>query len=166
MVLVVLKFHHYIFLCTTKVVENSNHMHYLLNQCQINGKFSSWIVIFQEFDLEFTTPKSKKPLVLAEFNSDFPSDTKGTLVNTNFLDEHMFIISSDDPWYHDVFIYLHSQKFGPHLSRDDHWHIRHQAPHYLLIEYVLYRQGVDTILCHCLTLIEAKHILNDFHSDA
>jgi hypothetical protein len=74
-------------------------MQYLLSRRQINGKFSRWIVILQEYDLEFSTPKSKKSLVLAELITDFPSDAKASPINEDFPDEHLFFIPSDDPWY-------------------------------------------------------------------
>jgi len=59
-------------------------------------------------------------------------------VNYNLPDEHLFAISSDDPGYGDIFVYLGTQKFGPHLSRDDRRRICHQASRYLLIGDVLY----------------------------
>jgi hypothetical protein len=118
---------HYILLRTTKVIVDSNPMHYLLSHRQINGKFSRWIVILQEYDLDFTTPKRKKSLILSELLVDFPSDSADPPVNENFLDEHLFLISSTDPWYDDILVYLHTQKFRPHLSHDDHHRIRHQA---------------------------------------
>ena len=31
------------------------------------------------------------------------------------------------------------------------------------MDNTLYRHGVDSILCHCLTHDEAKVVLNDFH---
>jgi hypothetical protein len=96
----------------------------------------------------------------------FPSDTTSAPVNTNFPDEHLFYITLDDPWYDDLLVYLQTQKFGNHLSRDDHRRIRHQAPHYLLIGDILYRRGVDTILHRCLTIDEADRVLNDCHSGA
>jgi hypothetical protein len=74
-VLVVQKLRHYILLLTTKVVADSNPMKYLLNHQKINCKFARWIVILQEYDLKFSTPKRKKYLVLAELIMDFPFDT-------------------------------------------------------------------------------------------
>jgi hypothetical protein len=115
-VLAVQKLRHYILLHTTKVVADSNPMQYLLSRRQINSKFSQWIVILQEYDLEFSTPKSKKSLVLTELVMTFPSDTTNAPVNTDFPDEHLFYITSDDPWYDDLLIYLQTQKFGNHLS--------------------------------------------------
>jgi hypothetical protein len=77
-------------------------MQYLLNRRQINEKFSRWIVILQEYDLEFSTPKSRKALVLAEPVTTLPSDTTSTPINTDFPNEHLFYITSDDPWYSDL----------------------------------------------------------------
>jgi hypothetical protein len=138
-VLAIQKLRHYILLRTTKVVADSNPMHYLLSRRKINDKFSRWIVILQEYDLEFSTPKSKKSLVLTELVMALPSDTTSAPVNTEFPDEHLFYITSDDPWYSDLLIYLRTQKFDNHISRDDHHHIFHQAPRYLLIGNILYR---------------------------
>jgi len=97
------------------------------------------------------TPKSKKALALAEFISDLPTGATEPPVNYNLPDEHLFAISSDDPWYGDMLVYLRTQKFGPHFSRDDRRRIHHQASRYLLIGDVLYRRGVDTILQHYLS---------------
>jgi hypothetical protein len=100
------KMHHYILLHTTKVVADSNPMQYFLILQQVNSKFARWIVILQEYDLEFSTPKSKKALVLAELVMSFHSDTTSAPVNTDFPDEHLFYITSNDPWYDELLIYL------------------------------------------------------------
>jgi hypothetical protein len=115
-VLAVQKLCHYILLRTTKVVADSNPMQYLLSRRQVNDKFSQWIIILQEYDLKFSTPKSKKALVLDELVTTLPSDTTNTPINTKFSDEHIFYITSDDPWYGDLLVYLGTQNFGNHLS--------------------------------------------------
>jgi hypothetical protein len=94
--LAVQKLRHYILLRTAKVIADSNPMQYLLNRRQVNGKFARWIVILQEYDLEFSTPKSKKALVLADLVTDLPSNTPSAPVNTDFPDEHLFYIASDE----------------------------------------------------------------------
>ena len=83
---------------------------------------------------------------LAELIMAFSSDTTSSLVNTNLPDENLFFIPSNDPWYGDLLVYLQTQKFRNHLSRDDRRRICHQAPRYLLIRDILYQQGVETIL--------------------
>jgi hypothetical protein len=94
------------------------------------------------------------------------SDTTSAPINTDFPDEHLFYITLDDPWYDDLLVYLRTQNFGNHLSRDDRRHIRYHPPRYLLIRDILYQQGVDTILRRCLTIDEADRVLNECHNDA
>ena len=84
----------------------------------IGGKYNKWIVILQEFDLEFVSAKSKKSLIFAELISDFPSEVELVCEDT-FVDEHIFLISTLDPWYGDIIIYLQIFKVATHLSRDE-----------------------------------------------
>jgi hypothetical protein len=63
---------HYILLCKTTVVANVNPFQYVLTRCIIGGKYNKWIVILQEFDLDFASTKSKKSLVFEELIYDFP----------------------------------------------------------------------------------------------
>jgi hypothetical protein len=141
-------------------------MQYFLSRRQVHRKFTRWIFILQEYYLEFSTPKSRKALVLTELVTALPCDTTSSPINTDFPNEHLFYITLDDPWYNDLLVYLRTQKLGNHLSRDDHRRIHHQAPRYLLIGDILYRRGIDTILRRCLTIDETDRVLNDFHSGA
>ena len=45
-------------------MSETNPMQYILSRQTLGGKYLKWIVILQEFDLEFITAKSKKSLVL------------------------------------------------------------------------------------------------------
>ena len=63
---------HYIFLRTTTVLANHNPMYYILTRQVLGGKYSRWIVILQEFDLEFAKATSKKSLVFAKLMCDLP----------------------------------------------------------------------------------------------
>ena len=83
----------------------------------IRGKYNKWIVILQEFDLEFVSAKSKKSLIFAELISDFPSEEEEACEDT-FFDERIFLISTLDPWYGDIIIYLQTLKVPTHLSWD------------------------------------------------
>ena len=84
----------------------------------IEGKYNKWIVILQEFDLEFVSAKSKKSLIFAELISDFPSEEEDIYEDT-FVDEHIFLISTLDPWYGDIIVYLQTLKVPTHLSWDE-----------------------------------------------
>ena len=75
-VIVVQKFLYYILLHTTTFYTDSNPMYYILTRQVLGGKYSRWIMILQEFELEFTKITSKKSLVFAELICDLPHTTE------------------------------------------------------------------------------------------
>ena len=121
-------------------------MYYILTHQVLGGKYSQWIVILQEFDLEFTKATSKKCLVFSELMCDLPYASMESEPSDSFPDEFLFLISITNPWYGDLLIYLQTQRFQPNLSCDDHHHIRHHAKYYLILNDTLYRRGIDSIL--------------------
>jgi hypothetical protein len=62
----------YILLCKTTVVADINPFQHILTRYIIRGKYNKWIIILQEFDLDFALTKSKKSLVFVELISNFP----------------------------------------------------------------------------------------------
>ena len=97
---------HYILLRTTTIVADVNPFRYVLSRRIVGGKFNKWIVILQEFDLDFQSAKSKKSLVFAELIAEFPTEESVAVEDDSFPDEHIFLISISDPWYRDILIYL------------------------------------------------------------
>ena len=122
-------------------------MYYILITYQVlGGKYSRWIVILQEFDLEFSEATSKKSLVFIELMCDLPYASTESEPSDSFPDEFLFLISTTDPWYGYFLIYLQTEQFQPHLFCDDHHHIHHHAKYYLILNDTLYRRGIDSIL--------------------
>ena len=74
------------------VVSHINPFQFVLTRRMIGGKYNKWIVILQEFDLEFVLVKSKKSLIFAELISDFPSEAKELVCEDTFVNEHIFLI--------------------------------------------------------------------------
>jgi hypothetical protein len=58
----------------------------------IGGKISRWIVILQEFDLDFVSAKSKKYLVFAGLISELPIESGKDSPEDSFFDENLFLI--------------------------------------------------------------------------
>ena len=147
-------------------MDDSNPMRYLLSHRLLQGHVDKWVVVLQELDLEFVSPKSTKALALAALMTDLPPLTVSSPPKDDLPDDFLFIISTEDPWYRDILLYLRTQKFMAHLNHEDRQRIQHQSIHHLLIGDVLYRRGIDTILHHCLTHDEVETILNNCHSGA
>jgi hypothetical protein len=156
-------FHHYILLRTTMVIADSNPMYHVLTRQVLGGKYSKWIIILQEFDLEFTKAKAKKSLVFAELIYALPCADEKIEPRDSLPDESLFLISTYDPWYKDIILYLQTQRFQPNISREEHRRIRHHSRHYLILDDTLYLHGIDTILRRCLIHEEAERVLNNCH---
>lgn len=136
-------------------------MQYILIRHIINGKYARWVVIIQEYDLEFSTPKRKKSLAISEMITNLPSGTRDPPLHDHMTNEHLFHISSSDEWYGDILTYLCTQKFMPQLTHDDRRRIRHHATRYILIGDVLYHRDNDTLLCRCLSHEESERCVSD-----
>jgi hypothetical protein len=91
-------------------------MQHILTRQFLRGKYSKWIVILQEFDLEFERAKSKKSLVFSELRCNIPHSATENVAANSLPDESLFLISIDDLWYGDIIIYLQTQTFRPTLS--------------------------------------------------
>jgi hypothetical protein len=94
-------------------------MYHILTLQVVGGKYSRWIIILQEFYLEFTKSKSKKTLVFSKLICDFPHVDDETKPNYSFPDESLFLISSSNPWYGYILLYLQTQCFQPELTCDE-----------------------------------------------
>eukprot|EP00253_Pinus_taeda_P007115 PITA_07115 len=158
------RFRHYILLHKTIVISDCNPMFYILIKQLLGGKYSKWIVILQEFDLEFEKSKSKKYLVFVELMCDFPRVDSETVAEDPIADESLFLISTLDPWYGDIITYLQTQTFRPDLSRSNRRKVRFQSQQFKIIGDTLYRLGADSIFRRCLTHEEVERVLNDCHS--
>ena len=140
------KFRHYILLRTTTVLADQNPMYYILTRQVLGGEYSRWIVILQEFDLQFAKATSKKSLVFAELMCDIPCALTDSKLSDSFLDESIFLISTTNPCYEYLIIYLQTQHFYPTISREDRHRIPHHTKYYLILNDTLYRHGIDTII--------------------
>jgi hypothetical protein len=81
-------------------------MQYILSHHILGGHYLKWIVLLQEFDLKFSTTKSKKSLVFAKLMIDLPRVIEESVVQDSLPNEYLFLIDSYDPWYGDILIYL------------------------------------------------------------
>ena len=80
---------------------------------------AKWVVILQEFDLEFVSPKSTKALAVSMLMLDMPPLTMSPPPKDDLLDDFLFVISKEDPWYGGILLYLRTQKFATHLNHED-----------------------------------------------
>ena len=67
---------------------------------------AKWVVILQEFDLEFVSLKRTKALALSVLMTYLPPLTTSPPPKDDLPDDFLFVISMEDPWYGDILLYL------------------------------------------------------------
>ena len=115
------------------VVADVNPFQYVLSWRIVGGKFNKWIVILQEFDLDFESAKSKKSLVFAELTPKFLVEENVVIEEDSFPYEHSFLIATSNPWYGDIIVYLHTLKYPIAFSKEEQSKLRVHAKNYPII---------------------------------
>ena len=60
--------------------------------------------------MDFQSAKSKKYLVFVDLIAEFQVEEDTTIEEDSIPDEHIFLISTSDPWYGDIVVYLQTLK--------------------------------------------------------
>jgi hypothetical protein len=88
------QFRHYTLVHKTTVIAIINPFQYVLTRRVNGGNISIWIVILQEFDLDFVSAKSKKSLVFAELISELLVESGDIIPKDSPINEDLFLIAS------------------------------------------------------------------------
>jgi hypothetical protein len=110
-VIVVRRFKNYILICTTTVIVDLTPTYHIFTRQVLGRKYSKWVIILQEFDLEFTKSKENKSLFFVELIGNLPHTNEDTQPSDSFPHESLFLISTYDPCYGDIILYLQTQCF-------------------------------------------------------
>jgi hypothetical protein len=81
----------------TTIIYVVNPFQYVLTQQVIGGNISIWIVILQEFDLDFVSAKSKKSLVFSKLISKLSVESSDIMPEESPINGNFFLIASLDP---------------------------------------------------------------------
>jgi hypothetical protein len=103
---VVQQFCHYILLRKTTLIVVVNLFQYVLTRRVIGRKISRWIVILEEFDLDFVSAKSRKSLVFGELISELLVESSDVTPEETLIKGDLFLISSSNSWYGYILVYL------------------------------------------------------------
>lgn len=83
-------FRPYFLLWKATMISDCNSMTYILTHQLLGGKYSKWIMILKEFDLEFTAAKLNNLLIFAELICSLPSASTPNGFTEQMLDEFFF----------------------------------------------------------------------------
>jgi hypothetical protein len=91
------RFHHYVLFRKTTIIVVVNPFQYMLTRRVIGKNISRWIVILQEFDIDFISEKSKNSLVFTELILKLPVESGDVVPEESPIKGDMFLITYSDP---------------------------------------------------------------------
>ena len=81
---------------------------YLMAKKDAKPRLIKWVLLMQEFDLEIKDKKGSDNVIadhLSRLEKTAKNEKKTEIVE-NFLDEQLFLLSVQTPWYSDIVNYL------------------------------------------------------------
>ena len=150
------------------VIIHTNHaaIKYLMAKKEAKPRLIRWVLLLQEFDLEI---KDKKGCgnVIADHLSRVVTTTvieEETEVTENFLDEQLFQLSFQSPWYVDIMNFLACGVMPPEFSYQQRKKLRTNSRFYIWDDPLLFKRGADMIIRKCVPENEQGKILQECHA--
>ena len=129
-----------------------------------NARITRWLLPLQEFDITIID-RPRKENVVADFLSHFTNSDDSLQVEYSFLDEHLFAVLANSPWYADVANYLAIGKLLAHLSKREKRKIIQQSARYCWIDGHLFYTSPDLEIRRCIREDEIFSILKACHNE-
>jgi hypothetical protein len=116
-----------------------------MNKPITNGRINRWLLLLQELNITIID-RPERENVVADFLSRINHGGETSLVEDDFLDEHLFSLSTKPPWYAYLDNYLTTRKFPQHMSSREKQRIIKISTNYSWIEGDRFRTGLDLII--------------------
>ncbi|KMT07385.1 hypothetical protein BVRB_6g150110 [Beta vulgaris subsp. vulgaris] len=154
------------YLIGSKVIVHTDHaaLKYLLAKKEAKSRLIRWIMLLQEFDLELRDKKGVENVVADHLSRlRFESSADGP-IDDAFPDDHLFVVSTQSPWYADFANYCVSGSHPPDLTYQQRKKFYHDAKHYFWDDPLLYKKCSDGLFRRCIADWEIVAILQHCHS--
>jgi hypothetical protein len=121
------------YLIGSKVIIFTDHaaLRYLFAKKDAKPRLIRWVLLLQEFDLEIRDKKGSENVVADHLSRLLHEEEEDELpLNENFLDEQLFAVEVQLPWYADIVNYLTSKVFPPGMSSQERKRLMSLSRHY------------------------------------
>ena len=92
------------------VITHTNHVtiRYLMAKKDVKSRLIRWVLLLREFDMEIKDKKGSDNVIIDHLSrlEKTTEEGKGSEIAENFLDEQLFLLSVQTPWYANIVNYL------------------------------------------------------------
>eukprot|EP00253_Pinus_taeda_P013533 PITA_13533 len=145
----------------TRVCLSYEKCHMMMIEGLILGHYISAAGI-QEFDITTKDRPGKENLV-ADFLSRMQNPADATIIEDQFPNEHLFVVTVRTPWYSNVANYLAVGRLPNHLTPNERKYIVQHSTQFSWIGGYLFHTGVDMHIRRCVREDELFDILRACH---
>lgn len=136
-----------------------------MNKPSITGRLARWLLLLQEFDITIIDNLGRANVVVDCLSRSHHDDNDTTLVHDAFLDEHLFHIVVQNPWYADIANYIIANKIVGHFSYKEKKFLVEKILHFSWINNLLFYTRPDQIMRRCVREDETCGILHACHNE-
>ena len=132
------------------VVIHTDHVaiKYLMAKKDAKLRLIRWVLLLQEFDLEIKDKKGSDNVIVDHLSrlERIDETEKGTEISEIFLDEQLFMLSVQTPWYANIVNYLACGAMPFEFSYQQRRKLRTDYRLYIWDYPLLYKRGADMII--------------------
>jgi hypothetical protein len=147
------------YLIGSKVIVFTDHsaLRYLFAKKDAKPRLIRWVFLLQEFNLEIRDKKGSENVVADHLSRQLHEDEEDELpLNEYFLDEQLFAIEVQFPWYVDIFNYIFAKVFPSSMSNQERKRLMSISRHYHWDDPYFFKFCPDQIIRRCVS--EEEHL--------
>ena len=150
------------------VIIHTNHatIKYLMSKKDVKPRLIKWVLLLQEFDLEIKDKKESDNVIVDHLSRmEKPTEEeRWTKIEENFLDEQLFQVLVQSPWYADIVTNLGCGIMAPDFSYQQKRKLRTDTRVYIWDDPMLIRRGIDKIIRRRVPEDEQGEIIDKCHA--
>ena len=157
------KFRSYFIGCKIIIFTDHAALKYLLTKKDAKARLIRWVLLLQEFDLEFKDKKGTENVVADHVSClHFDTITEPLILNESFPDEQLMNVEVL-PWYADIVNYLVTGKLPEHWTKQDKAKFFAEIKNFFWDDPYLFKYCADQIVRRCVPENEIQNILSFCH---
>ena len=135
---------------------------YLMAKKDVKPRLIKWVLLLQEFDLEIKDKKGSDNVIVDHLSrlERITEEEKEIEIAENFLDDQLFMLSAQVPWYADIVNYLACGIMPPEFSHQQKRKLRTDSIFYIWDDPLLFRRGAYMIIKRCVPKTKQGEIID------